>query len=56
MRTGTLSFTLFPTSGWVYVWQMPQEVYNPACLVSNVKHGGGSVAIEQQYLGILLIQ
>ena len=23
------SFTLFPTSGWVYVWRTPKESYNP---------------------------
>ena len=36
---------LCPTSGWVYVWQIPKEAYNPACLVPTVKHGGGSVMI-----------
>jgi hypothetical protein len=55
MWTGKPSFTSFPTSGRVYVWQMPQEAYNAACLVSTVKHGGGSVTIGQQYFGILLI-
>jgi len=33
----------FPTSGWVYIWRTPKEVYNPECLVSTVKYGGGSV-------------
>jgi hypothetical protein len=33
----------FPTSGWVYVWRMPKEAYNPECLVSTVKYGGRSV-------------
>jgi len=33
------SFTLFPTSGVVYVWISPKEAYNPACLVPTVKHG-----------------
>jgi len=36
---------LCPTSGWVYVWQIPKEAYNPACLVPTVKHGGGLVLI-----------
>jgi hypothetical protein len=36
------SFTLFPTSGRVYVWRTPKEAYNPECLVPTVKHGGGS--------------
>jgi hypothetical protein len=39
------SFTLFPTSGWVYVWRTPKEVDNPECLVPTVKHGGGSMMI-----------
>jgi hypothetical protein len=36
---------LLPTSGWVCVWRTPKEVYNPECLVSTVKHRGGSVMI-----------
>jgi hypothetical protein len=40
-----LSFTLFPTSGWVYVWRMPNWAYNPEYLVPTVKHGGGSAMI-----------
>ena len=39
------SFTLFRTSGLVYVWKVPKEVWNPECLVPTVKHGGGSVMI-----------
>jgi len=39
------SFTLFPTSGWVYVWKMPKEACNPECLVPAVKCGGESVMI-----------
>jgi len=39
------SFTLFPTSGRVYVWRTPEEAYNPNCLVPTVKHGGGSVMV-----------
>jgi hypothetical protein len=26
-------FTLFPTSGRVYIWRTPKEAYNPKCLV-----------------------
>ncbi|KFM70696.1 Transposable element Tc1 transposase, partial [Stegodyphus mimosarum] len=37
------SFTLFPTSGRVYVWRTPSEAYNTDCLLPRVKHGGGSV-------------
>jgi hypothetical protein len=32
--------SLFTTSGWVYVWKMPKEAYNP-----EVKNGSGSVMI-----------
>jgi hypothetical protein len=39
------SFTLFPTSGQVYVWRTPKAAYNPEYLVPTVKHGGGSVMI-----------
>jgi hypothetical protein len=39
------SFTLFPTTGRVYVWRTPKEAYNPECLVPTVKHGGGSVMV-----------
>jgi hypothetical protein len=34
------SFTLFPTSGRVYIWKIPKEPYNPECLVPTVKHWG----------------
>jgi hypothetical protein len=27
------SFTLFPTSGRVYVWETPKEAYNPERMV-----------------------
>jgi hypothetical protein len=37
------SFTLFPTSGGVYVCRTPKEAYNPECLDPTVKHGGCSV-------------
>lgn len=39
------SFTLFPTTGRVYVWRQPKEAYEPDCLLPTVKHGGGSVMI-----------
>jgi hypothetical protein len=34
------SFMLFPTSGRVYIWRTPREVYNPECLIPTVKHSG----------------
>jgi hypothetical protein len=40
-----LSFTLFPTSGRVYVWRTSKEAYNPECLVPREKHAGGSVKV-----------
>lgn len=52
------SFTLFPTSGRVYVWRTSGEAYNPDCLLPTVKHGGGSVmvwgAISRHSLGPLV--
>ena len=39
------SFTLFPTTGRVYVWRQPKEAFDPDCLFPTVKHGGGSVMI-----------
>jgi hypothetical protein len=39
------SFTLFLTSGRVYIWRMPKEAYNPEYPVSAVKHGEGSVMV-----------
>jgi hypothetical protein len=36
-----LSFTLFPTSGKVYIWRTPKEAYNPEYLVPTAKWGGG---------------
>ena len=39
------SFTLFPTSAWVYVWRTPKAAFNPECLVPSVKHGGESMMI-----------
>lgn len=38
-------FTLFPTSGRVYVWRTPSQAYDTDCLLPRVKHGGGSVMI-----------
>jgi hypothetical protein len=32
-------FTLFTTTGRVYVWRTPKEAYNPECLVPTMKHG-----------------
>jgi hypothetical protein len=40
------SFTLFPTSGRVYVWRTPKVAYKPECLVPTVKLEGGSVMIR----------
>ncbi|MBJ5627078.1 hypothetical protein JGG67_22925 [Salmonella enterica subsp. enterica serovar Derby] len=39
------TFTLFPTTGRVYVWRTPAEAYNPDCLLPGVKHGGGSIMV-----------
>ena len=39
------SFSLFPTTGRVYVWRQPKEAFYPDCLLPTVKHGGGSVMI-----------
>ena len=38
-------FTLFPTSGWVYVRRTSKEAYNPECQVRTVKRGGTPVMI-----------
>jgi hypothetical protein len=40
------SFTLFPTSGRVYVWGTQKEADNAEYLVPTVKHGGGSVIVK----------
>jgi hypothetical protein len=40
-----LFFTLFPTSGRVYIWRTPKEAYNLECLVPTVKHGGTSLMV-----------
>jgi hypothetical protein len=39
------SFTLFPTSGRVYVWRTPKEVYKLECLVPKVKYKERSVMV-----------
>ena len=39
------TFTLFPTSGRVYVWRTPSQAYDPDCLLPRVKHGGGSIMV-----------
>ncbi|GBO33699.1 hypothetical protein AVEN_67243-1 [Araneus ventricosus] len=39
------SFTLFQTTGRVFVWRTPAEAFHVDCLVSTVKHGGGSVLV-----------
>jgi hypothetical protein len=53
------SFTLFLTSGRVYVWRTPKEAYNPECLISRVKQGGsdglGSSIMVQYSVGPIII-
>jgi hypothetical protein len=53
------AFTLFQTTGRVYVWRTPREAFTPDCLVPTVKHGGGSMlvwgAISWRGLGPLVI-
>ena len=39
------SFTLFQTTGRVYVWRTPAEAFDIDCLVPTVKHGVGSVMV-----------
>lgn len=39
------TFTLFSTTGRVYVWRTPDETYDLDCLKPTVKHGGGSVMV-----------
>lgn len=38
-------FTLFQTTGRVYVWRTPKEAYDLQCLRPTVKHGGGTVML-----------
>jgi hypothetical protein len=51
------AFTLFRTSGRVYVWRTPKEPYNPKVLVPTVKHGGGSLVVwaAVSWYSILLV-
>lgn len=53
------SFTLFQTTGRVFVWRTPAEAFHVDCLVPTVKHGGGSVmvwgAISARGLGPLVV-
>jgi len=53
--TDESSFTLFPPSGWVYVWTSPKEACNPECLVPTVKHGARSVMMWAAISSILLV-
>jgi hypothetical protein len=39
------SFTLFSTSGRVYVWRTPKKACNPECLVPTGKRGGGFLMV-----------
>ncbi|GFS97539.1 transposable element Tcb1 transposase [Trichonephila clavipes] len=40
-----LTFTLFQTTGRVYVWRTPKEAFALECIVPTVKHGGGSLMV-----------
>ncbi|GFX86386.1 transposable element Tc1 transposase [Trichonephila clavipes] len=40
------TFTLFQTTGRVYVWRTPKEAFAPECIVLTVKHGGGSLMVH----------
>ncbi|GFT75417.1 transposable element Tcb1 transposase [Trichonephila clavipes] len=52
------TFTLFQTTGRVYVWRTPKEAFTPECIMPTVKHGGGSLmvwgAISWRGLGSLV--
>ncbi|GFU74380.1 transposable element Tcb1 transposase [Trichonephila clavipes] len=39
------TFTLFQTTGRVYVWRTPKEAFALECIVLTVKHGGGSLMV-----------
>ncbi|GFU53553.1 transposable element Tc1 transposase [Trichonephila clavipes] len=39
-------FTLFQTTGRVYVWRTPKEAFAPECIVSTVKHGDDNAPIH----------
>jgi hypothetical protein len=40
-----MSFPRFSQRHAGFVWRKPKEAYNPECLLSTVKHGGGNVTI-----------
>jgi hypothetical protein len=48
---------LSPTSGRVFIWRRPKEVYSLECLVPTVKHDGSSVMVwaEISWYIILLV-
>ncbi|GFV01570.1 transposable element Tcb1 transposase [Trichonephila clavipes] len=48
------TFTLFQTTGRVYVWRTPKEAFAPEYIVPTVKHGGGSLMVWGGYLGPLV--
>jgi hypothetical protein len=50
-----LFFTLFPTSGRIYVWKTPKETRNPEFLVPLMNTEADLWWFGQQYLGILLV-
>ncbi|GFU51807.1 transposable element Tcb1 transposase [Trichonephila clavipes] len=39
------TFTLFQTTGRVFVWRTPKEAFAPERIVPTVKHGGGSLMV-----------
>ena len=45
MFSNDSSFSLFPTTGRLYVWRQLREVYIPDCFLPTVKHGGWSVMV-----------
>jgi hypothetical protein len=51
------SFTMFSTSGRVYIWRAHKEAYNLECLVATVKHGEDSVMVwaAMSWYSILLV-
>ena len=50
------SFTLFPTSGRVYVWRQPKEAYNPDFLLPTVKQLEGVLTEEWAKIPLETIQ
>ncbi|GFX81640.1 transposable element Tc1 transposase [Trichonephila clavipes] len=53
------AFTLFQTTGRVFVWRTPKEAFHVDYLVPTVKHEGGSVmvwaVISSRGLGLLVV-